>query len=49
MTGDGVAAGVLLGFELDSGKPRMWLNLQQARRQGADLRAEVIKLMKVVP
>lgn len=49
MTTDGVPSGVLLGFELESGKPRMWLNLQQARRQGADLRAEVVKLMKVVP
>lgn len=49
MTTDGVAAGLMLGFELESGKPRMWLNLQQARRQGADLRAEVVKLMKVVP
>lgn len=49
MTTDGVAAGLLLGFQLDAGKPRMWLNLQQARKQGSDLRAEVVKLMKVVP
>jgi len=46
---EGVDKGLVLGFDLISGKPRMLLNLDQARRQNADFRAEVLKLMKVYP
>jgi hypothetical protein len=43
-----VAGGAILGFELVSGRPRMVLNLPQARRQGVAFRAQVMKLMRVV-
>lgn len=46
---EGVEQGVVLGFELVAGKPKMLLNLEQARRQSADFRSEVLKLMKVYP
>jgi len=43
-----VASGAILGFELVSGRPRMVLNLPQARRQGVAFRAQVMKLMRIV-
>jgi hypothetical protein len=43
-----VASGVVLGFELISGHPKMVLNLRQAKRQDVVLRAAVIKLMRIV-
>lgn len=46
---DGVREGLVLGFDLVSGKPRMLLNLSRSRRQGADFRAEVLRLMTVFP
>jgi YfiR/HmsC-like len=46
---EGVEQGIVLGFDLVSGKPKMLLNLEHARRQHADFRAEVLKLMKVYP
>lgn len=46
---EGVEQGIVLGFDLVSGKPKMLLNLEQARRQNADFRSEVLKLMKVYP
>lgn len=45
----GVKEGLLLGFDLDVGKPQMHFNLAQARRQQVDLPAPVLKLMKVTP
>lgn len=48
-TPDGVREGLMLGFDLVSGRPRMLLNLTQARRQHADFRAELLQLMTVYP
>jgi hypothetical protein len=42
-----IARGIVLGFDVVSGKPRLLVNLGQARRQHVALRAEVLKLMKV--
>jgi hypothetical protein len=42
-----VERGIVLGFDVVSGKPRLLVNLGQARRQHVALRAEVLKLMKV--
>ena len=42
-----VERGVVLGFDVVSGKPRLLVNLAQARRQHVALRAEILKLMKV--
>jgi hypothetical protein len=42
-----VAHGAVLGFELESGKPRILVNLDQARRQGVNFTADVLSLMKV--
>jgi hypothetical protein len=42
-----VERGIVLGFDVVSGKPRLLVNLSQARRQHVALRAEVLKLMKV--
>jgi hypothetical protein len=44
---DDVPAGIVLGFDVVSGRPRLLVNLVQARRQNVSLRAEVLKLMKV--
>jgi hypothetical protein len=46
-TSAGVEKGFVLGFDLVSGKPRMLLQLTQARKQNADFKAEVIRIMKV--
>jgi hypothetical protein len=43
-----VRDGVLLGFELVSGHPKMIFNLAQSKRQGVVLRAAVMKLMRIV-
>jgi hypothetical protein len=43
-----VPLGIVLGFDLVSGKPKLLVHLGQARRQHVDLSAEVLKLMKVV-
>lgn len=43
-----VAGGAILGFELVSGRPRMVLNLGQAKKQGVAFRAQVMKLMRIV-
>jgi hypothetical protein len=48
-TASGVREGLVLGFDLVDGKPRMLFNLASSRRQHADFRAEVLKLMTVVP
>jgi hypothetical protein len=43
-----VPSGVVLGFELISGHPKMILNLRQAKRQEVVLRAAIIRLMRTV-
>ena len=42
------SGGVVLGFELVSGHPKMILNLRQAKKQEVVLRAAIIKLMRIV-
>ena len=42
-----VKHGVVLGFELVSGKPKLFFNLPQAIRQHVAISAEVLKLMTV--
>jgi hypothetical protein len=43
----GVEKGFVLGFDLVSGKPRMLLQLTQARKQNTDFKADVVRIMKV--
>lgn len=45
---DLVKRGIVLGFELVSGKPRLFFNPTQARRQSVVMSADVLKLMTVV-
>ncbi len=42
-----VSRGVVLGFELVSGKPKILLDLPRAKRQNVDFSASVLRLMKV--
>jgi hypothetical protein len=42
-----VSRGVVLGFELVSGKPKILLDLPRAQRQNVDFSAAVLRLMKV--
>jgi hypothetical protein len=42
-----VARGIVLGFDLVSGKPKLLLNLPQAKEQNVNFKADVIALMKV--
>jgi hypothetical protein len=42
-----VPAGIVLGFDVASGRPELLVNLTQAKRQKVALRADVLKLMKV--
>jgi hypothetical protein len=42
-----VPRGIVLGFELEAGKPRILLNLAQAKAQGVNFAADVMRLMKV--
>jgi len=44
---DYVPKGVVLGFDLVSGKPKLLVNLTQAKKQQVDLSSDVLKLMKV--
>jgi hypothetical protein len=44
---DHVPRGVVLGFELVSGKPKILLDLPRAKRQNVDFSAAVLRLMKV--
>jgi hypothetical protein len=44
---ESVPDGIVLGFELVSGKPKILLNLTQAKRQNVHFKADVLKLMKV--
>jgi hypothetical protein len=42
-----VPKGIVIGFELVSGKPKILLNLEQAKRQNVNFKADVLKLMRV--
>ena len=42
-----VQQGVVLGFELEAGTPKILFNLEQARKQHVDFPADVLRLMKV--
>jgi hypothetical protein len=42
-----VPSGVVLGFEIVSGKSKITINLAQARQQRVDFKADALKLMKV--
>jgi hypothetical protein len=42
-----VPSGIVLGFEVVSGKSKITLNLAQARQQRVDFKADALKLMKV--
>jgi hypothetical protein len=44
---DYVPGGIVLGFDLVEGKPKLYVHLTQAKAQGVEFRAEVLKLMKV--
>jgi hypothetical protein len=44
---DYVSRGVVLGFELVSGKPKILLDLPRAKRQNVDFAAAVLRLMRV--
>ena len=43
-----VRSGLILGFELVSGRPKMIFNLKQARQQGVVFGSAVMKLMRIV-
>jgi hypothetical protein len=40
--------GLVLGFELAGGKPKLWVHLGRARRQRVELSSSVLKLMRVI-
>ncbi len=42
-----VEKGIVLGFDLASGRPKLLVHLTQARKQNAAFKAEALKLMKV--
>jgi len=44
---DYVELGVVLGFDVLSGRPKLLVHLSQARRQHVDLRADLLKLARV--
>jgi hypothetical protein len=44
---DYVPSGIVLGFDLVSGRSKLLVNLTQARRQRVEFRAEILKLTKV--
>jgi hypothetical protein len=43
-----VENGVVLGFDLVGGKPKLLIHLRRAREQGVDLSSQVLKLAKVI-
>lgn len=43
-----VAEGVVLGFDLVDGRPRLLVNLERARAQGVDFHASFLKLSQIV-
>lgn len=46
--GDQVEHGAVLGFELVSARPKIVLNLGQARRQGLDFNSDLFRLARVI-
>jgi hypothetical protein len=46
-TADLVPHGIVLGFDLVSGKPKLLVHLGQARKQNVALKSDVLKLAKV--
>jgi hypothetical protein len=46
-TADYVPRGIVLGFELESGKPKIVINLEQAKAQSVNFPADLLRLMKV--
>jgi hypothetical protein len=44
---EAVPRGIVLGFELVSGKPRILLNFEQAKLQDVDFSSDILRLMKV--
>ncbi|MGD0838913.1 MAG: YfiR family protein [Polyangia bacterium] len=46
--GSYVQQGVVLGFDVVSGKPKLLVNLAQARAQKVNFKAELLKMVKVV-
>lgn len=44
---DYVQRGIVLGFDVTSGRPELLVNLPQAKRQKVALRSDVLRLMKV--
>jgi hypothetical protein len=42
-----VPRGIVLGFDLVSGRPKLLYQLTQARKQHVDLKADVLKLMRI--
>jgi hypothetical protein len=42
-----VPEGIVLAFELESGRPKIVINLGQARKQGVEFPAELLRMMKV--
>ena len=44
---ENVPRGIVIGFEVVSGKPKISINIAQARQQRVDFKADVLKLMKV--
>lgn len=45
---DYVPRGIVLGFELESGKPKIVINLGQARLQGVNFPPDLLGLMRVI-
>lgn len=45
---DYVTSGIVLGFDLVSGKPKLLVHLAAALEQGIEFRADVLRLMKIV-
>lgn len=44
-----VPRGIVLGFDIVEGKPKLLVNLSQAAKQNVAFKAEVLKMMKVYP
>jgi hypothetical protein len=44
---DYVPQGVVLGFDIESGRPKLLINLEQAKRQNVNFPADVLRLMRV--
>ena len=45
----GAEAGFVLGFDLVAGHPLILVQLEQARKQNADFRSEILRISKVLP